>query len=280
VSAETSPLVRVTLSAQTAEHRARRRLPRVPTVLRRAVVPVLLLLLWEAGSSWGWWSSTVLPSPLTVVDRFFDLVDSGALGHNLLVSLRRVAIGATLGVTLGLALGTISGLSRIGEETIDATLQMLRTLPFLVMLPLFVLWFGIDETPKVLIIMLGTTFPMYLNTYSGVRSVDPRLVEMGRTFGLGRARLVFGVILPAAVPSILTGLRFSLTVGWLSLVVAEQINAREGIGYLIATAQQLFQTDVLLVCVVLYAVLGLATDLIVRVLEWRLLRWRGTAATW
>ncbi|MCW2975258.1 MAG: ssuC, partial [Actinomycetia bacterium] len=252
----------------------------VPSVVRRSVVPLLLLLAWQAGSSWGWWSTSVLPSPVTVGKEFGTLVGNGQLPSNLLVSLRRALVGAGIGVSLGTALGVLSGLWRPAEEALDATLQMMRTLPYLVMLPLFVLWFGIDELPKILIITIGTSLPMYLNTFSAVRTVDPKLVEMARSFGLGRARLLQIVVVPAALPGILTGLRYSLGISWLSLVVAEQINARAGLGYLISNAQQFFLPSVLVVCVVVYAVLGLSTDLVVRLLERRFLAWRGSAPRW
>ncbi|GAA0435807.1 hypothetical protein Acor_55630 [Acrocarpospora corrugata] len=179
-----------------------------------------------------------------------------------------------LGLGTGLLLGVAVGLSRLVEEAIDATLQMIRTIPFLITLPLFVLWFGVDELPKILIITIGTALPMYLNTMSGVRSVDPRLIEMGEQFGLSRARLIGTVILPGAMPAVLTGLRYSLGIGWLALIVAEQINAQEGLGHLISNAQALFQTDTIMVVVVVYATLGLLTDVVVRLTESRLLAWR------
>lgn len=248
--------------------------------IRRALVPIALLILWQIGSSSGWWSSLILPSPVAIAGTFVSLVRDGTLPQNLLVSLQRVVIGAGIGITTGITLGVVAGLWRVGEESFDAILQMMRTLPYLVMLPLFVIWFGIDEFPKILIIAIGTSMPMYLNTFSGVRNVDRRLVEMAQSFGLNRLRLILTVIIPGAMPSILTGLRYSLGIGWLALVVAEQINARAGLGYLISDAQSLFLTDVLLVCVVTYAVLGLLTDVTARTLERVLLSWRGKSARW
>jgi sulfonate transport system permease protein len=248
--------------------------------VRRAVVPIALIALWQIGSSVGWWSSLVLPSPVAVANEFVALIRDGSLPQNLLVSLHRVALGAAVGISVGTSLGLVSGLWRIGEESLDATLQMMRTLPYLVMLPLFVIWFGIDELPKILIIAIGTSLPMYLNTFAGVRGVDRRLVEMAQSFGVRRLGLILSVVLPGAMPSILTGLRYSLGIGWLALVVAEQINARAGLGYLISDAQSLFLTDVLLVCVVTYAALGLLTDLVARSMERWLLAWRGSSVRW
>jgi sulfonate transport system permease protein len=246
----------------------------VPGLAVRVAVPILVVVFWQLGGSGGLWSTAVLPSPTDVVRQFGDLIANGQLPQHLLASLRRVLVGATAGISIGLTLGVAVGLWRRAEQAIDATLQMLRTIPFLVILPLFILWFGVDELPKVLIIAIGTALPMYLNTASGVRAVDPRLMEMAEQFGLNRVGLIRNVVLPGAMPSILTGLRYSLGIGWLALVVAEQINAQQGLGFLISNAQALFQTEIIMVIVVVYALLGLATDLFVRLLEWRLLRWR------
>ena len=237
-------------------------------------VPILLVLLWQVGGSAGWWSTAVLPVPTDVAREFWDLIENGQLPHNLLVSGQRVLIGAAVGISAGTVLGVAVGLWHRVDQAIDTTLQMMRTVPFLVILPLFILWFGVDELPKVLIIAIGTALPMYLNTSAGVRSVDPKLLEMGEQFGLDRPGLIRAVVLPGAMPNILTGLRYSLGISWLALVVAEQINAQEGLGFLISNAQALFQTEIIMVIVVVYALLGLATDLVVRTAEWRLLRWR------
>jgi sulfonate transport system permease protein len=175
-------------------------------------------------------------------------------------------------------IGLVAGLVRLGEELFDALLQMLRTIPFLALVPLFIVWFGIGELPKILLIALAVTFPMYLNTYSGVRNIDRKVIEVARCFGLSGARLVWTVILPLALPSILTGLRFSLGIAVLVLIAAEQINASAGLGYLLNSAQLYQQVDVILICIAIYAVLGLSTDLIVRLLERLLMPWHGDAA--
>jgi sulfonate transport system permease protein len=243
-------------------------------LVRRAGVPILLVVLWQVGGAARWWSTAVLPSPTDVAREFGTLIGNGQLPDNLLVSLRRVVTGAAVGISTGTLLGVAVGLWRPVEQAFDATLQMIRTIPFLVILPLFILWFGVDELPKVLIIAIGTALPMYLNTSAGVRAVDPKLLEMGERFGLNRLGLIRAVVLPGAMPSILTGLRYSLGISWLALVVAEQINAQEGLGFLISNAQALFQTEIIMVIVVVYALLGLTTDLVVRFAEWRLLSWR------
>jgi sulfonate transport system permease protein len=244
--------------------------------LRRFAVPLALVLLWQAASTAGLISTRTLAAPSAVLAAAWDLTWSGALPWHLLVSLARVAAGVAVGVALGAALGLVAGLSRLGEDAVDATMQMLRTLPFLALVPLFILWFGIGEAPKVTLVALGALFPVYLNLFAGIRGVDPKLAEAGRVFGLDRRGLVRHVVLPGALPSALTGLRYALGVAWLSLVVAEQVNAQSGIGYLINDARDFLRTDVILVGLLTYALLGLGADALVRLLERRLLAWRPT----
>ena len=168
----------------------------------------------------------------------------------------------------------IAGLSRPGEVAVDAPVQMLRTLPVLALSPLFIVWFGIGETPKIALIAFGAMFPVYLNLYNGIRGVDIRLVDAARSFRLGRIGLIVHVILPAALPSLLVGLRYALSVAVLILVVAEQINASAGLGYLINNARDFMRTDIIVVCLIVYAALGLSIDAVVRAVEARALAWR------
>jgi sulfonate transport system permease protein len=260
-------------SSVTAERRPAHSLPR-PHRLRRFVVPVALILLWQIGSASGLIPARTLAAPSAILATAWDLTRSGELPWHLLVSLARVAAGAAIGVALGVTLGLIAGLSRLGEDAVDATMQMLRALPFLALVPLFILWFGIGETPKVALVALGVLFPVYLNLFAGIRGVDPKLIEAGRVFGLNRRGLVRHVVLPGALSSALVGLRYALGVAWLSLVVAEQVNAQSGIGYLINDARDFLRTDVILVGLLTYALLGLGADALVRLLERRLLAWR------
>ena len=242
--------------------------------LRRALPPLVLLALWQAGASLGLIPARTLASPAAVATAFADLTLSGDLPRHLLVSLARVAAGLAIGVAAGVALALAAGLSRRGEDLLDPTLQMLRTLPFLALVPLFILWFGIGETPKVALVALGSLAPVYLTLFAGIRGVDPRLVEAARTLGLGRAGLIRHVVLPGALPSALVGLRYALGTAWLSLVVAEQINAETGIGAMINLAREFLRTDVILVGLVVYALLGLGADRLVRGLERAALAWR------
>ena len=241
---------------------------------RRFASPLALVLLWQAGSMLGWIPPRTLAAPSTILVTAWGLAISGELGHHLLVSLARVALGLGIGITVGTMLAVLSGLSRRGEDILDAPIQMIRTLPFLGLVPLFILWFGIGEAPKIALVALGTTFPIYLNLFAGIRGVDVKLVEAGRVFGLDQRGLIRHVILPGALPSGLVGLRYSLGVAWLSLVIAEQVNASAGIGYLINDARDFLRTDIIVVGLLVYALLGLAADAVVRTLERRALAWR------
>ena len=245
-----------------------------PAGLRRFVSPLVFVLLWQAGSMTGLIPARTLAAPSTVLATAWELLRSGELPYHLLVSLGRVASGLAIGVTLGTLLAVVAGLSRRGEDVVDAPMQMLRTLPFLALVPLFILWFGIGEFPKVALVALGTTFPLYLNLFAGIRGVDLKLIEAGRVFGLGRAGLIRHVVLPGALPHFLVGLRYALGTAWLSLVVAEQVNAQAGIGYLINDARDFLRTDVILVGLLVYSLLGLGADALVRTAERRALAWR------
>jgi len=249
---------------------------RVPRWLRRTTGPILLLALWQLLSGTGVLSSDVLASPGRIARVAEDLISDGSLATAMGTSLRRVALGLLLGTVIGTGLALVSGLFRIGEDVVDAPVQMLRTVPFVGLIPLFIIWFGIGETPKIAIITLGVTFPLYLNVYAGIRGVDAQLIEAGESLGLSRWGLVRHVVLPGALPGALTGLRYSLGVAWLALVFAEQVNADAGIGFLMVQARDFLRTDVIVVCLIVYAFLGLLADFIVRSLERLLLQWRPT----
>ncbi|MER5303849.1 ABC transporter permease [Streptomyces lasiicapitis] len=249
---------------------------RVPRWLRRTTGPLLLLGLWQLLSATGALASDVLASPGTIARVAGDLIEDGSLTTAMGVSLQRVAIGLLLGTLVGTGLALVSGLFRIGEDLVDASVQMLRTVPFVGLIPLFIIWFGIGEAPKVAIITLGVSFPLYLNVYAGIRGVDSQLIEAGESLGLSRWGLVRHVILPGALPGAMTGLRYSLGIAWLALVFAEQINADAGIGFLMVQARDFLRTDVIVVCLIVYAFLGLLADFVVRTLERLLLQWRPT----
>jgi sulfonate transport system permease protein len=251
-----------------------RRSLRIPRPVRRLAVIVGLLALWQLAAAVGWLSPQTLPSPLHTVATAAQMLGAGDLGPAMVTSLRRVAVGLAFGVPAGLLLALVSGLFRAGEDLVDSPMQMLRTLPFLGITPLFILWFGIGDTPKIALVVLGVCFPVYINTFVGIRNVDGKLVEVARTFGARRTTLIRAVIIPGALPNILVGIRIALGTAWLALIVGEQINADGGIGYLMLDAQNNLETDRILVCLVIYALLGLASDYIVRALERLLLTWR------
>jgi sulfonate transport system permease protein len=249
---------------------------RVPRWLRRTTGPFLLLVLWQLLSSTGVLTADVLASPGRIAQVAGDLIADGSLTSAMTTSLQRVAGGLVLGALIGTGLALVSGLFRVGEDIVDAPVQMLRTVPFVGLIPLFIIWFGIGETPKIAIITLGVTFPLYLNVYAGIRGVDAQLIEAGESLGLSRWGLVRHVILPGALPGAMTGLRYSLGIAWLALVFAEQVNADSGIGFLMVQARDFLRTDVIVVCLIVYAFLGLLADFIVRSLERLLLQWRPT----
>ena len=237
------------------------------------MVPVLLLAVWQLSSSQGWLSNRVLPAPVDVAAAAWTLALSGELWTHVKVSAARALTGLLIGGGLGLLLGLLTGSVRWADTLLDSTIQMVRNIPALAMIPLVILWFGIDETAKLFLISVAVFFPIYLNTFHGIRSVDPGLIEMGRTYGLNRWQLYTQIILPGALSSILVGLRFSLGLMWVILIVAETISAQAGIGYLTMNAREFLQTDIVLVGILLYALLGKLADLFARALERYWLRW-------
>lgn len=241
----------------------------------RWISPIAMLALWQLGSAIGLIPEDVLPAPSLIAQAGVELVRSGELADALEVSGLRVLQGLLLGGFIGVALGVAVGLSRWTEATVDPPLQMVRALPHLGLIPLFILWFGIGELPKVLLVALGVSFPLYLNTFSAIRQVDPKLVETARVLGFTFWQRVRTLLIPSAAPQLLVGLRQSLAIAWLTLIVAEQINANSGIGFLINNARDFLRIDVIIFGLVVYALLGIVTDGIVRALERRASRYRS-----
>ena len=241
---------------------------------RRLASPLAIVLIWQLASSLGLMSAQTLASPWQILRTGWSLILDGTLPHNLLVSLLRAFSGLAIAIVAGTVLALVAGLSRMGEDVVDAPMQMARTMPVLALVPLFILWFGIGETPKVALVALGALFPIYLNLFKGIRAVDPKLLEMARTLGLSRWQTIRQVILPGALPDFLLGLRFAVGISWLMLVVAEQINANSGIGHMMMDAEDFLRTDIILVGLFIYAALGLISDQIVRSIEARALVWR------
>ena len=244
--------------------------------LRRLLVPVALLLLWQVVVERGVFSRGQLPAPLDVVAAGRELAANGLLVPNVLASVRRVLWGFALGGVIALALGLIVGVSRAAEEVLAPTLQALRAVPSLAWVPLLLLWLGIYEGPKVTLVAIGAFFPIYTNLVAGIRQIDRKLVEVGRAYGLRGWSLAWEVMLPASLPSLLTGMRLGLAQGWLFLVAAELIGASEGLGFLLIDSQNTGRADIIVLTIVLLALLGKISDALLQALERRLLRWTDT----
>lgn len=240
--------------------------------------PFALVLAWEALAQARWLDPHVLPAPSRVLLAGWKLTVNGSLLKDLGTSLLRAATGFAIGGSVAFVLGTLVGFSRLAEALVDRSVQMIRAIPFLALLPLVIVWFGVGEVQKVFLVSLGVAFPIYINTILGIRQVDPKLVELGRVQGLGTDELVHRIILPGALPSILTGVRYSLATAWLALVVAETIGAQAGIGFLAMDAREFLRTDVVVLTIVIYALIGVLADSIARFLERWLLAWHPNYA--
>jgi len=245
---------------------------------RQWIVPAALLVVWDLGFRFGLFRTALFPTPEGVVNATVRLWQNGELVRDLSISTWRALMGFAIGGSVGFALGLLTGLFRLGEDLLDTTVQMVRNVPHLALMPLAILWFGIDESTKVFLVALGVFFPVYLNTFHGIRSIDPDLVQMGRIYGLGRWELFRDILFPGALPSILNGVRFSLGLMWLTLIVAETVASSSGIGYMSMNAREFLQTDVILLGILLYALLGKLADSFVRLFERWLLRWHPTQA--
>jgi sulfonate transport system permease protein len=245
----------------------------------RVASPVAAVGLWQLASSTGLLPASKLASPASIVHTAYTLIITnsptyGTLQGSLLASFERWAIGFALGVSIGVLLAVLTGLSRVGEIVADPILQALRSVPLLGLIPLFIVWFGIGQLPKVLFVMLSALFPVYLNTFAGIRGVDSKLGELGRVLGLRRGEMIRHIVLPGALPSALTGLQLSVISSMLALVVGEQINATSGLGFMITQAQQFLNNSVIMVALIVYAILGLLLNGAVRLLERKALAWR------
>jgi len=270
VTTSAQPRTVNTVTSATVKVRSRQR----KWGLIRLASPIVLLALWQLGSAIGLIPQDILPAPSLIVEAGVELIRNGQLADALQVSGVRVVEGLILGGLIGVALGTAVGLSHWFEATVDPPMQMVRALPHLGLIPLFILWFGIGELPKVLLVALGVSFPLYLNTFSAIRQVDPKLFETAQVLGFSLWQRFRTIIVPSSAPQVLVGLRQSLAIAWLTLIVAEQINADKGIGFLINNARDFLRIDIIIFGLVVYAMLGIVTDAIVRAAERRALRYR------
>ena len=237
------------------------------------LLPVVIVALWELAARAGLIASNVLPAPTAVLEAFWRLLRSGELVQNIGVSAARALAGFAVGGSIGFALGLANGVSALSRGLTDTTLQMIRNIPHLALIPLVILWFGIDEEAKLFLVALGVFFPIYVNTLLGIQSVDPQLVEMGRIYGMNRWQLFARVILPGALPAIFVGLRYALGIMWLTLIVAETISASSGLGYMAMQAREFLLIDVVVLSILIYALLGKLADSLARLLERLSLQW-------
>ncbi|MGG3284206.1 ABC transporter permease [Paenibacillus solani] len=259
-----------------ASLRSKRRRASIRIIALGSAFPVLVLAIWQLAGNFGWINTLFLPTPAAILKSLWGLIVSGDMTTHLGISLGRAAAGFALGGSLGLVFGILTGFSRKSEIFLDPTVQILRMIPHLAIAPLIILWFGFGETSKVLIIAKGAFFPLYINTFLGIRRVDNKLVEVSGVLQYSRFQQITKLIIPSALPGILMGLRLSLAVSWLGLVVAELIGSQSGVGFLINLAKQSSLTEQIFVGVLVFAVVGMLVDLFVRSLERRLLKWRDT----
>lgn len=247
----------------------------LPREIRRLLAPVGLLFAWAGFSATGWISPRVFPAPWEVIEAGVTLATSGELARHLGASLLRVLQGGVPGLLIGVALAILAGTIQVLEDSIDSIMQVLKSIPEFTIVPLLIIWMGINDMPKVTLIMLSVASPIYLNVYGAIRGVDQRLIESAKTLGLGYWQRAWHIVLPGAMPGLFMGLRIAFTAAWLSLVFAETINAQNGLGRLMSDARSWWQLDVMVLVIVIYALLGLTSQLLLRVLSHRVLAWRN-----
>jgi len=238
------------------------------------LIPTIVMILWQVLSGAGIIPSKILPSPTNVIKAGVELSASGELVGHITISLWRALIGFIIGGSIGFTLGLFNGIFRYFDLLFDTSIQMLRNIPHLALIPLVILWFGIDEMSKIFLVALGVLFPVYINTYHGIKSVDKGLIEMGRAYGLNGFSLFAQVIFPGALSSILVGVRYSLGIMWTTLIVAETIAANSGVGYMAMNAREFMQMDIIVLSILIYAILGKLSDWIAKLFENKWLIWR------
>ncbi len=243
------------------------------------LLPAAIVVGWEIAARSGMVATNVLPPPSAVVAAFWRMLLSGELLTNIAASTARALIGFAIGGVIGFAFGLANGVSALSRGITDTTLQMIRNIPHLALIPLVILWFGIDEGSKLFLVALGVFFPIYVNTLLGIQNVDPQLIEMGRTYGMNRWQLFTRVILPGALPAIFVGLRYALGIMWLTLIVAETISASSGLGYMAMQAREFLLIDVVMLSIIIYALLGKLADSLARLLERLSLQWHPAFQT-
>jgi sulfonate transport system permease protein len=239
------------------------------------LIPVGLIIIWQIAGSLGWISTKLLPTPWSVIQDGVSLWQSGELQKNMGISLYRALVGFAIGGSVGFFFGMLNGLSKTARALFDSTIQMLRNIPHLSLIPVVIILFGIGETAKISLVTVGVMFPIYINTFHGITSVDPELIEMGQAYGLSKREMLTKIVFPGALPTILVGVRYALGVMWTTLIVAETISSTSGIGYMATNAQEFMNMKTVLLCIVIYALLGKISDLIAKLLEDICLDWQA-----
>lgn len=237
------------------------------------IVPISLIVTWQLLVQFDLLPTKILPAPTSIVRAALRLSETGELFYHIAVSTRRAALGFLIGGSLGFSLGLLNGVSKLSEQLFDSTIQMIRNIPNLALLPLVLLWFGIGEESRLFLVALGVLFPIYINTFYGIRNIDPGLIEMGKVYGLDTFSQFWRIIIPGALPSILVGVRFALGLMWVTLIVAETFAVDSGIGYMAMDAREFLRTDVLVLAILMYALLGKLADIAARSLEKVWLQW-------
>lgn len=239
------------------------------------LIPVGLIIIWQIAGTLGWISTKLLPTPWSVIQDGVSLWQSGELQKNIGISLYRALVGFAIGGSVGFFFGMLNGLSKTARALFDSTIQMLRNIPHLSLIPVVIILFGIGETAKISLVTVGVMFPIYINTFHGITSVDPELIEMGQAYGLSKREMLTKIVFPGALPTILVGVRYALGVMWTTLIVAETISSTSGIGYMATNAQEFMNMKTVLLCIVIYALLGKVSDLIAKLLEDICLDWQA-----
>ncbi|WP_407891822.1 ABC transporter permease subunit [Lacticaseibacillus sp. N501-2] len=239
------------------------------------LIPIGLIVIWQIAGNFGWISTKLLPTPWSVFQDGVSLWQSGELQKNMGISLYRALVGFAIGGSVGFIFGLLNGLSKTARALFDSTIQMLRNIPHLSLIPVVIILFGIGETAKISLVTVGVMFPIYINTFHGITSVDPELIEMGQAYGLSKREMLTKIVFPGALPTILVGVRYALGVMWTTLIVAETISSTSGIGYMATNAQEFMNMKTVLLCIVIYALLGKISDLIAKLLEDICLDWQA-----
>ncbi len=238
------------------------------------IIPFILLVVWEVAVRFNWLDAYVFPAPITILQKIIELAREGTLWGHVGITFFRVFIGFLAGTVVAVVLGSIVGYFKWFEQLMDPLIQAFRSIPSLAWVPLFILWMGIGESSKVMLIAVGVFFPIYLNIVSGIQGVDRKLIEVGKIYHFTTFQIVRRIIFPAALPSFLVGLRSGVGLGWMFVVAAELMGASQGLGYLLVVGQNTYSPELIIASIILFALLGKATDSLLKALEARALKWQ------